>query len=280
MRTGLVVAALWLAVAPLRAAVPEPPLRDIPGGTFIVGSDRAEREIAYALDERGYGHDVTRQQRWYESEGERRTVRLPAFRITATPISNADYGRYIAATGHPAPDVDRATWQDYGLVHPYARTRRFAWRDGRPPMGREDHPVVLVSHADATDYANWLSRETGQRWRLPTADEWEKAARGDDGRYFPWGNDFDPARLNSHDAGPFDTMPVGSFPAGASPYGVLDVAGQVFEWTATPAGAHRHVVKGGSWDDKGCGVCRAAAGHGRPDQIKHILIGFRLVREP
>ena len=93
------------------------------------------------------------------------------------------------------------------------------------------------------------------------------------------GNAFDPARLNSHDRGPFDTMAVGRFPRGASPYGVLDAAGQVFEWTAATAGRDRFIVKGGSWDDKGCGVCRPAARHSRPARIKHILIGFRLVRQ-
>ena len=85
-------------------------------------------------------------------------------------------------------------------------------------------------------------------------------------------------RLASHDAGPFDTVPVGHFPAGASPFGVLDAAGLVFEWTATPDGTNRYVVKGGSWDDKGCGVCRPAARHSRPAELRHILIGFRLVR--
>lgn len=90
---------------------------------------------------------------------------------------------------------------------------------------------------------------------------------------------FDPLLLNSHDAGPFDTMPVASFPLGNSPYGLADGAGQVFEWTATPAGPGRRIVKGGSWDDKGCGVCRPAAGHSRPQKVKHILIGFRLVHD-
>jgi formylglycine-generating enzyme required for sulfatase activity len=74
-------------------------------------------------------------------------------------------------------------------------------------------------------------------------------------------------------------MPVGRFPLGASPFGVLDAAGQVFEWTADAAGERRYVVKGGSWDDKGCGICRPAARHSRPAAIKHILIGFRLVVE-
>ena len=74
---------------------------------------------------------------------------------------------------------------------------------------------------------------------------------------------------------------MGRFPEGASPYGLLDAAGQVFEWTATPAsgGAKRFVVKGGSWDDSGCGICRPAARHSRPGALKHILIGFRLVAE-
>lgn len=75
-------------------------------------------------------------------------------------------------------------------------------------------------------------------------------------------------------------MPVGAFAAGASPFGLLDAAGQVFEWTATAAAEGRFMVKGGSWDDKSCGACRPAARHARPANLKHILIGFRLVREP
>mgnify|MGYP000324332238 CR=1 FL=1 len=261
----------------------------VPAGPFIAGSDRAEREAAYRLDEAAYGHRATRDQRWYEGEGPRREVVLPAFSIMRGPVTNRLYAGFVAATGHPAPEVSAADWAGYGLIHPYERTRRHAWRDGRPPAGREDHPVVLVSRADARAFAAWLSAETGRHWRLPTALEWEKAARGPDGRRFPWGDFWDPRRLNSHDGlgeerGTFDTLPVGSFPAGASPYGLLDSAGQVFEWTATPArrgaGAEgRFLVKGGSWDDRGCGVCRPAAGHGRPAGLKHILIGFRLVVE-
>jgi formylglycine-generating enzyme required for sulfatase activity len=252
----------------------------IPAGPFVVGSDQAEREAAYRLDEAAYGHNRTREGRWYESELPRHQAEIGAFAITVTPITNGQYAAFIAATGHPAPDVDASTWASYGLVHPYARTRRHAWIGGRPPGGRGDHPVVLVSHADARAYAAWLSQQTGAVWRLPTELEWEKAARGSDGRYFPWGGSFAPQLLNSHDLGPFDTMPVRSFPGGASPYGMLDAAGQVYEWTATPAGAGRYIVKGGSWDDKGCGVCRPAARHARPAKLKHILIGFRLVREP
>ena len=295
------------------ADLPLPDLVPVPAGAFVFGSDRGEREAAYRLDEAAYGHDRTRQGRWYESERDRATLDVrafaitrtpitndhartrerkwyefeadrgtretPAFAICRTPITNRQYAAFVAATGHPAPDVDAATWQGYRLIHPYERTRRHAWQGGTPPAGREDHPVVLVSHGDAEAYAAWLSDATGRRWRLPSELEWEKAARGPDGRRFPWGDDWDPARLNSHDRGPFDTLPVGGFPAGASPFGLLDAAGQVFEWTATPGNPGRFVVKGGSWDDKGCGVCRPAARHSRPADIKHILVGLRLVAD-
>ena len=256
-----------------------PVLVEIPAGSFIAGSDRAEREAAYRLDEIAYGHSRTRERKWYERERPRASHELPSFEITVTAITNRQYQAFVAATGHRVPNVDRMTWQGYGLIHPFDRTRRHVWRDGRPPDGREAHPVVLVSHEDARAYAAWLSQETGRRWRLPSELEWEKAVRGTDGRHFPWGDDWLPERLNSHDLGPFDTLPVGSFPAGAGPFGLLDGAGQVFEWTASPGNPGRFLVKGGSWDDSGCGVCRPAARHARPESLKHILIGFRLVAE-
>ena len=271
---------LWASAGSAGGGPAVPATVAIAAGPFIAGSDGAEREAAYRLDEAAYGHDRTRQWGWYDDERPRGQIELPLYHITKAPISNAEYAAFVAATGHLVPEVDAKTWRGYRLIHPYHRTRRHAWRHGRPPPGRERHPVVLVSHRDALTYAAWLSAETGRRWRLPSELEWEKAARGTDGRRYPWGDDHDPARLNSHDAGPFDTMPSGSFAAGTSPFGLLEPAGQVFEWTATPAsGRDRFLVKGGSWDDRGCGICRPAARHGRPAHLKHILIGFRLVRE-
>lgn len=255
-----------------------PRVIDIPAGPYIAGSGRAEREAAYRLDEAAYKSPVTRNNGWYANEAPRHVAVTGAYAITATPITNRQYAAFVQATGHRAPDVDPRTWYSYGLIYPYARTRRYAWVHGHPPAGREDHPVVLVSWRDAKSYARWLSRRTGQHWRLPTEDEWEKAARGTDGRRFPWGDRFDPHLLNSADAGPLDTMPVGSFPRGASPFGMLDAAGQVYEWTATMAGKGRAIVKGGAWDDKGCGICRPAARSSRPVGLKHVLIGIRLVR--
>lgn len=253
-----------------------PPTVRIPAGSFVYGSDLAERNMAYDLDARAYGHQRTREQGWYDTEPERSRLTSGSYRITRSPITNEQYHAFIARTGHPAPDVDRRTWRGYGLVHPWSRTRKFAWTNNVPPAGRGQHPVVLISYHDARAYATWLSEQTGKQWHLPSLTEWERAARGDRGHYFPWGDSYASDRLNSHDDGPFDTVPVGARGA-PGPHGLIDAAGQVFEWIATPD-ASRAWVKGGSWDDKGCGVCRPAARHSRPKQLKHILIGFRLVR--
>ncbi len=250
----------------------------IAAGAYIAGSDSAEREYAYRLDEKAYGHSRTRTARWYDRERSRHSVDVEAFDITRTPITNAQYSAFVTSTDHPAPDVSSDLWDSYGLIHPFARTRKFAWVSGAVPPDREHHPVVLISYADAQSYARWLSEQTRQNWSLPTQDQWEKAVRGTRGYRFPWGNEFDQRLLNSHDAGPFDTVAVGSFINGASEFGVLDGAGQVFEWTSERQDNGRVMVKGGSWDDSGCGVCRPAASHYRPADLRHILIGFRLVR--
>lgn len=281
LRTFLCVTFLVLSpyASSMAGDAPHPEVIMIDGGPFIAGSDTDERELAYRLDEEAYGHSRTRQWGWYDDDMDRHVVELGAFFIMKSLVTQADYARFVEATGHAVPDVDKETWDGYGLIHPYPRTRPYAWTGGTPPADRLDHPVVLVSHADAMAYARWMSGETGRLWRLPTALEWEKAARGTDGRMFPWGNEWDATKLNTHDLGPFSTMPVGSFPEGKSPFGMLDAAGQVFEWTADEQRPGRYWVKGGSWDDRGCGICRPADRHGRPEDIRHILIGFRLVVE-
>ena len=255
---------------------PAPDTASVPAGSYIAGSDQQEREYGYQLDEAAYGHSRTRTGGWYDRERTRSTATTSAYEITVSPITNDQYRLFAEATNHPVPDVDEATWRGYGLVHPYDRTRRHAWQNDQLPAGREQHPVVMVSYDDAQAYAAWLSESRNEVWRLPTEDEWEKAVRGTDGNYFPWGNEFNSGNLNSHDAGPFDTVAVGTS-SSTGPFGLLDGAGQVFEWISTPEG-QRAWVKGGSWDDQGCGVCRPAARHSRPKSIKHILVGFRLVR--
>ncbi len=251
----------------------------VPAGETIIGSDKKEREYGYSIDEAAYGHSITRERGWYDVEFKRQTINLREFSITKNLITNAQYADFLQDTGHTPPTVSQKEWQNYGLNHHYSGAKPYIWHSSTPPQGREHHPIVMVSQSDVQAYAKWLSKKTGQTWRLPTEHEWEKSVRGTDGRYFPWGNNYDASQLNSHDQGPFATLPVGTFSRAKSPYGLLDGAGQVFEWTSTPAKKGRHIVKGGSWDDKGCGVCRAAARHSRPDDIKHIIIGFRLIKE-
>jgi len=254
-----------------------PELIDIPAGTFIQGSDRTEREIAYQLDEAAYGHSTTRKQQWYEREYPRQPVHTDAYKIMRNPVTMAQYQAFVLDTKHPAPNVSKNTWASYGLGHSFKSITPYQWQANKYPQGKRNHPVVLVSHSDAVSYAHWLSKKTGKQWRLPYEVEWEKAARGTNGNYFPWGNSFDATRLNSHDNGEFGTTNINQHPQGASPFGLQDAAGQVFEWTLSKQGNNRMIVKGGSWDDKGCGVCRPAARHGRPTSLKHSLIGFRLV---
>jgi formylglycine-generating enzyme required for sulfatase activity len=151
-----------------------------------------------------------------------RTVRLRPFFIDIHPVTNAAYAEFVAATAHRAPKH---------------------WDAGRLPRGLEDHPVVWLSWFDAAAYAEWAGK------RLPTEDEWEYAARGTDGREFPWGSDFAPERCNCRAAGIASTSPVGSHPLGASPCGCHDMAGNVWEWTASwhDETERRRILRGGSW---------------------------------
>ena len=129
----------------------------VPAGPFIEGSDRAEREAAYRLDEAAYGHSITRQNKWYESEPARSSVNLPAFHIMRNLVTNALYAGFVNATGHRVPDVDEKTWEGYRIVHPYERTRQFAWLAGMPPTGR-----VLWRTRSCTETNTSESRVSGE----------------------------------------------------------------------------------------------------------------------
>lgn len=237
-----------------------------------MGSTREEREYAYRLD-----RNVTRSYGWYEKETRRRAS-AGEFCIDRYPVTNAQYKTFARETGRSDPYLSEEAYQRQGfLVHPYAEVKKFLWHKGFFPPGRESHPVTLVSLEDANLFCAWKGKKMGHRYRLPTEEEWEKTARGTDGRMFPWGDKWDPDYLNSGQR--FGTTtPVSRFPQGRSPYGVYDMAGNVFEWTATPWDSGMYILKGCSWDDLP-GTCRAAMRHGRPPQSKHILIGFRCASE-
>jgi gamma-glutamyl hercynylcysteine S-oxide synthase len=132
------------------------------------------------------------------------TVKSLAYWIDKYPVTNAQYARFVAATGHRPP------------LH---------WKDGKIPQGELMRPVTMVTWYDATAYAKWAGK------RLPTEVEWEKAGRGTDGRRWPWGDKMEPDRLNTYyNVG--SATNVNAYPKGASQYGVMDLAGNVDEWTA------------------------------------------------
>lgn len=244
----------------------------VPAGEFIMGSAREEKEYAYALD-----NEVTRAYGWYEKET-RRKAKTSAFCIDRYPVTNAQYKRFIDETSYPEPYISPEDYQRQGfLVHPYAKVKEFLWTKRSSPPGRESHPVTLVSLEDAKSYCAWRGKKMKRGYRLPTEEEREKAARGRTERIFPWGNKWNPDYLNSGNRFA-STTPVSQFPQGRSPYGLYDMVGNVFEWTATPWDEKNFVLKGCSWDDLP-GTCRPAMRHGRPPQSKHILIGFRCVSE-
>lgn len=132
-------------------------------------------------------------------------ISLAAYRIDKYPTTNIQYGRFVAEASYRAPSD---------------------WVNGRIPAGKELHPVTMVSWYDASNYCTWANK------RLPTEAEWEKAARGTDGRRWPWGEDMDAKRLNTYySVG--STTDVTSYVNGASPYGVMDMAGNVSQWIGT-----------------------------------------------
>lgn len=168
----------------------------IPAGEFLMGSDPAKDKNAR--------EDEQPQHRLYLSE----------FYIGKYPVTNEQYAVFVKAAKHKAP-----------------RHWKQGWKQSKIPVGKENHPVVNVSWDDAAAFCQWLSQASGRVFRLPTEAEWEKAARGTDGRLYPWGNQWDKSNLNSSEVGPGDTTPVGRYsPSGDSSYGVGDMCGNVWEW--------------------------------------------------
>jgi formylglycine-generating enzyme required for sulfatase activity len=178
----------------------EPEMILIPAGEFLMGSDPQQDENA--LD--------------YEQPQHR--LSLPDYYLAKTPVTHPQYRAFVLATGREAPE---------------------GWTNRAPPRGEEDHPVVNVSWYDVRDYCQWLSEVTGRSYSLPSEAEWEKGARGTDGRIYPWGNQWDATYCNSGASHLGKTTSVHACPTGASPYGMLDMAGNVWEWTRTLWGERR-----------------------------------------
>jgi formylglycine-generating enzyme required for sulfatase activity len=253
----------------------------VAAGPYRSGSTEEEREQAYQDFLATSGKDSARKNNWFQWEPEAHEKTLPAYKFDRYPVTQAAYAEFVAATGAPAPMINEADWKAQRFSQDYAtEVRRYNWIDGHPPKGREQHPVVLVPWKQANAYCLWRGKLVGEDRRLPSADEFEKAARGPGGAIYPWGSHYEIDKLNGGDGGLRDTTPVGSYPQGNSALGAQDVAGNVFQWTSTPwpRGSNRMTVKGSAWDDHG-GLGRAAAAHGRPAQIRHAIVGFRCAGE-
>ena len=211
----------------------------IPAGEFVMGSTEEEVDAALEMCNASYG-DCERS--WFADEQPQHTVYLDDYYIDKYEVTTA---RYQACVDAGACDAPQASSSD---------TRESYF--GNPEYA--DYPVIKVTWFQAEAFCAWEGK------RLPTEAEWEKAARGTDGRTYPWGNEAPDAGLLNYDENVGDTTPVGSYPAGASPYGALDMAGNVWEWVndwygedyyrqsprdnppGPATGAYR-VLRGGSW---------------------------------
>ncbi len=201
-------------------------------------------------------------------ERPQRKVYLDGYWMYKTEVTVAQYRKFCEATNREMPEAPEWGW-------------------------KEDHPVVNVSWQDAADYARWAGAS------LPTEAQWEKAARGTDGRVFPWGNEWDAgACANSVSWSLKGTKPVGSCPAGASPYGCVDMAGNAWEWCADwydeayygneapsrnppgPASGGYRVLRGGSWYDVSYGSFRCAYRYYCLPDYRYNNSGFRCSRTP
>jgi formylglycine-generating enzyme required for sulfatase activity len=158
----------------------------------------------------------------YLSGPQDRSIWENAYRIDVYPTTNLDYEQFVRATGHRPPQH---------------------WPGGRCPGAIRDHPVVWVTWHDAAAYARWAGKA------LPTARQWEKAARGPNGRPYPWGGEPTAAKCNTAESGIGSTTPVARYQSGVSPYGVHDLCGNVWEWCSTPGtdGPDRYQLKGSAF---------------------------------
>lgn len=235
-----------------RMAMPDLP--HVPPGDFLMGT--SDQEIDWLVKNTDWAKEW-KEKGYFEDEKPQHTVRLDYdYQIGKYPVTNVDYHAFVKETGHAAPS---------------------SWEGENCPEGLGDHPVVNVSWDDAVAYCRWLTeklRKEGkigkdQAVRLPTEAEWEKAASWDAEkkakRIYPWGDVFDPAKCNTVEGGKGGTTPAGQYsPAGNSYYGVVDMAGNVWEWCHSlykpysddadegredETSREPRVLRGGSWFD-------------------------------
>ncbi|MCU0510953.1 MAG: SUMF1/EgtB/PvdO family nonheme iron enzyme [Anaerolineae bacterium] len=214
-----------------------------------------------------------------EYEQRRVTHYVAAFQMSKYPITNAQFKMFV-----DAPDGYCDTrWWDFA-------TEACEWRSYHPQALKDrvaygDHPRVNVSWYEAQAFCNWLSDRTGLKIGLPTDAEWQRAAQGDDGRQYPWGNRFDKLLCNCADSKIRRTTPVTRFVKGASPFGVLDLAGNIWEWCATartPAQKlaegeqPERIIRGGSYSSPFKRIRTTQRLSLKPN-ARYASIGFRVI---
>jgi formylglycine-generating enzyme required for sulfatase activity len=248
----LVLVLACIADVPLESAgdrKPAEPMIRIPAGPFVMGSEDGP-----------------------EDERPRHRVDLPAFNIDRTPVTNRQFAEFLNTTGLQAAQGEKYYDVDDNDARIHLRGDKRA-----ADIGFENHPVVEASWYGALAYCRWLDK------RLPTEAEWEKAARGTDARKYPWGNEPPDSSRAQFNGGWHDTRPVGSFPRGASPYGALDMAGNVWEWVSSAYLPYPYNAKDGR-EDLTREHVRGTRGGGQdspPDELstthrgRHVSRNFR-----
>jgi len=218
----------------------------IPSGEAIVGS--SEEEINRMAQRQGV--DLAELM----DEKPKRQVFVKGFFIDKYEVTQAQYKKFVDATGHKPP---------------------LNWEGNTYPAGKGEHPVVFVSWEDAKAYCEWAGK------RLPTGEEWEKAARGSEGRVYPWGNEYGGEKVNLVNAGRGDTAPVGEYKGDLSPYEVHDMGGNVSEWTSSwyDSDKNSYILKGGSWYNEIYTARGAQRTAGLPEYRLNI-VGFRCAKSP
>jgi formylglycine-generating enzyme required for sulfatase activity len=273
---------------PLAAEAPQPELSewaDVPRGEFTMGSTQEQVDQAFASCQEQTNNGCSLE--WFTPEMPQHQVTLDAYQIMRYEVTNKQYAQCVKngtcqGGGYEYQD-------DAGNILNRLNDEAYA-----------NHPVVAVSWFQAEAYCQWIGA------RLPTEAEWEKAARGTDERIYPWGNDFDCKKGNFDDETKLDsyvvpggencdgfpeTSPIGSFTSGQSPYGVYDMAGNVWEWTSdwydvypggdqsvsTDFGQTYRVLRGGSWNDLDFNA-RSADRYGVGPPSASVSVGFRCAR--
>jgi len=184
-----------------RMKVLEPAMIKIPTGSFLMGSSPSEIKNA---------QQGVLRSKWIKWEQPKHRVELSEYSISKYPITNQEYQVFVKDAKYRVP---------------------VNWKDSEFPTGKGNFPVVNVTWNDANAFCSWLRKRTGKQYRLPTEAEWEKAARGIDGRIFPWGNEFDSGGCNTAEANIGQLTPIGQFsPAGDSPFGCSEMIGNVKVW--------------------------------------------------